>query len=326
MSVVPNKQNSTANKAKFGKVAVMLGGTSAESAVSLLSGENVLNCLLAAGVDAQPFDLKERPLSALHAMNIDRVFIAMHGRGGEDGTLQGALEFMGVAYTGSGVLGSALAMDKVRSKQLFKASDLPTPEFKIIRQATYRHGDEVTMLDQLGGVVFVKPAQEGSSIGMSRADTPQQLADAIDVAFGFDEAVLIEAFVDGPEYTVAILADQALPVIELRTPRTFYDYQAKYQSNNTQYLCPCDLNEADTSEIQRLAKLAFDVVGAKVWGRVDVMRDQNGQFQLLEVNTVPGMTAKSLVPMAAKAGGIDAEQLVVTILEQTLEKTAGVAG
>ncbi len=303
-------------KNKFGKVAVMMGGMSAERAVSLASGANILKGLVEMGIDAIAFDLQEQPLLALKELKVDRVFNIMHGRGGEDGTLQGALELMGIPYTGSGVLGSALAMDKVRCKQLFNANGLATPAFRVIRK-----GDEPDMsslLTELGGVVFVKPAQEGSSIGMSRAENEAQLTDAIALAMQYDDAVLVEAFVDGPEFTVAILAGNALPVIELRTPRTFYDYKAKYQSNSTEYLCPCDLDAQRTAEIQQLAQAAFVVVGAKDWGRVDVMLDQQGRFQLLEVNTVPGMTAKSLVPMAAKAAGIDLAQLLNEILTSTL--------
>lgn len=306
---------------EFGKVAVIFGGTSAEREVSLKSGATVLAGLLDAGVDAFAFDTKDQPLSDLADMNVDRVFIVLHGRGGEDGTIQGALEFMGIPYTGSGVLGSALAMDKVRCKQLFKANNLPTPDFEVVNKACYEKDHEAALLYKLGGVVFVKPAKEGSSIGMDRAQTPEQLSVAIDAAMRFDDAVLVEAFVDGPEYTVAILAGQALPVIELKTPRTFYDYEAKYQSTNTQYICPSALDADKTAQIQKLAKSAFDVVGAKGWGRVDVMLDQNGQFQLLEVNTVPGMTAKSLVPMAAKAAGYELSSLLLEILKTTLDKT-----
>ncbi|MCJ8272972.1 MAG: D-alanine--D-alanine ligase [Psychrosphaera sp.] len=306
---------------EFGKVAVILGGTSAERAVSLNSGANVLAGLLDGGVDAFAFDTKDQPLSTLADMNVDRVFIVLHGRGGEDGTIQGALEFMGIPYTGSGVLGSALAMDKIRCKQLFKANDLPTPDFMVVNKADYEKGSTPAIIKNLGGVVFVKPANEGSSIGMDRAQTSEQLSVAIETAMRFDDAVLIESFVDGPEYTVAILAGQALPVIELKTPRTFYDYKAKYHSENTQYICPCALDADKTVQIQKLAKSAFEVVGAKGWGRVDVMLDRKGEFQLLEVNTVPGMTAKSLVPMAAKAAGYELSSLLLEILKTTLDKT-----
>lgn len=307
---------------EFGKVAVIFGGTSAEREVSLKSGTNVLDGLLSAGVDAFAFDTKDQPLSALVQMNVDRVFIVLHGRGGEDGSIQGALQFLGIPYTGSGVLGSALAMDKVRCKQLFKASDLPTPAFMVLNKADYQQGNEAQMLEKLGGVVFVKPANEGSSIGMNRAETPEQLLASIENAFDYDQRVLLESFVNGPEYTVTILAGQALPVIELKTPRTFYDYTAKYQSSTTQYLCPCDLSAEKTTQIQQLSKAAFEVVGANGWGRVDVMLGQDDKFYLLEVNTVPGMTAKSLVPMAAKAAGYELPELLLEILKTSLPNRA----
>ncbi len=298
----------------FGKVAVLYGGSAAEREVSLKSGETVLNGLIAAGVDAIGFDPKERPLSELSALGIDRVFNVIHGRGGEDGTIQGALSFMGIPCTGSGVLGSALAMDKSRSKQLFKANHLATPPFELVHKHSYQAGNEADILARLGGIVFVKPANEGSSIGMNRAETPAQLAQALTLAFDYDQTIIVEAFIDGPEYTVAILNNRALPVIELRTPRTFYDYTAKYQSNSTEYLCPCELSRADEQQLQQLALAAFNVVGAKGWGRVDAMRDKDGQFYLLEVNTIPGMTAKSLVPMAAKVSGLSLEALLLEIL------------
>lgn len=300
---------------EFGKVAVLLGGDAAEREISLKSGETVLTGLLGEGVDAFAFDPHEQPLSELKALNVDRVFNVIHGRGGEDGTIQGALEYMGLSYTGSGVLGSALAMDKVRSKQLFKANGLETPSFVMVNKSRYVVGDEAKWLEQLGGIAFVKPANEGSSIGMSRVEDAKALAEAIAQAFEYDESVLIEAFVDGPEYTVGILNGKALPVIELRTPRTFYDYTAKYQSSNTEYLCPCDLDAQDEKVLQQLSLAAFTAVSANGWGRVDAMRDQNGEFQLLEVNTVPGMTAKSLVPMAAKQAGLTLGQLLIEILK-----------
>lgn len=299
---------------EYGKVAVLFGGHAAEREVSLKSGETVLNGLLEAGIDAVAFDPKGRSLNELAQMGVDRVFNVLHGRGGEDGTIQGALEFMGLPYTGSGVLGSALAMDKERSKQLFKANGLPTPLFEMVYKHSYQAGIEPELLRRLGGIVFVKPANEGSSIGMNRAENDEQLQQALAQAFDYDDAVIVEAFVDGPEYTVAILHDKALPVIELRTPRTFYDYTAKYQSTTTQYLCPCELDSEDEAQLQQLALKAFAAVGAKGWGRVDAMRDKDGHFYLLEVNTIPGMTAKSLVPMAAKVSGLSQQQLLLEIL------------
>lgn len=300
---------------QFGKVAVLLGGHSAEREVSLKSGNAVLKALLSAGVDAFAFDPQEQPLSALCSHNVSRVFIALHGRGGEDGTVQGALEYLGLPYTGSGVLGSALAMDKVRCKHLFKSAGLSTSPYVVVdaNQAV----DCQAIMSEFGKVM-VKPSHEGSSIGMSQASNAQELEQALIEAFKFDSQVLVERWITGREFTVAVLGNEVLPVIEMTTPRGFYDYQAKYQSSETQYHCPAALTAEQTATLQALAKQAFDLVGANGWGRVDAMQDQNGQFYLLEVNTVPGMTEKSLVPMAAKAVGLTFEQLVVRILEQTL--------
>jgi D-alanine-D-alanine ligase len=299
----------------FGKVAVLLGGSSAEREVSLKSGAAVLQGLLKAGVDAIAFDPAERNLWELKSLNVERVFIALHGRGGEDGTIQGALEYMGLPYTGSGVLGSALAMDKVRCKHLFQSAKLSTAAYAVVNaNAGF---DAHALISELGNVM-VKPSHEGSSIGMAKATNAQELTEALNEAFKFDDQVLVEQWITGREFTVAMLGDEALPVIEMKTPRGFYDYEAKYQVNSTQYFCPADISAAYTEQLQVMAKHAFELVGAKGWGRVDAMQDENGQFYLLEVNTVPGMTEKSLVPMAAKAKGISFEQLVVRILEQTL--------
>ena len=301
---------------KFGKVAVMFGGTSAEREVSLKSGAAVLKALQAQGIDAHAFDPKDQPLSALEAQAFDRVFIVLHGRGGEDGTMQGALQLHDMPYTGSGVLGSALAMDKIRCKFLFSAHGLPTAPFRVAQK-----GDDIdyaAMLAQLNGKVMVKPANEGSSIGMSAATTAAELEQALALAFEYDDAVLVEQWINGREFTVSMLDGQALPVIEMRTPRAFYDYEAKYQSNSTEYLCPAPISAEQTASLQQSAMAAFKAVGASGWGRVDAMLDSDGQFRLLEVNTVPGMTEKSLVPMAARAAGYSFEQLVVKILEQAL--------
>lgn len=301
---------------KFGKVAVMFGGTSAEREVSLKSGAAVLKALQAQGIDAHAFDPKEQPLSALETQAFDRVFIVLHGRGGEDGTMQGALQLHDMPYTGSGVLGSALAMDKIRCKFLFSAHGLPTAPFRVAQK-----GDDIdyaAMLAQLNGKVMVKPANEGSSIGMSAATTAAELEQALALAFEYDDAVLVEQWINGREFTVSMLDGQALPVIEMRTPRAFYDYEAKYQSNSTEYLCPAPISAEQTASLQQSAMAAFKAVGASGWGRVDAMLDSDGQFRLLEVNTVPGMTEKSLVPMAARAAGYSFEQLVAKILEQAL--------
>ncbi|WP_372767955.1 D-alanine--D-alanine ligase [Pseudoalteromonas sp.] len=300
---------------QYGKVAVLLGGNSAEREVSLNSGSAILNALLANGVDAIAFDPKERELAELKTLGIDRVFIALHGRGGEDGTIQGALEFMGLPYTGSGVLGSALAMDKVRCKQLFIANNLPTAKF-----TTVKKGEDFNTQEIIAefGAVMVKPSHEGSSIGMAKASSAIELNNALENAFIFDDEVLLEQWITGSEYTVSMLNNQALSVIEMRTPRGFYDYEAKYKASTTSYHCPANLASTETEYLQRIASQAFALVGAKDWGRVDVMRDENGQFYLLEVNTVPGMTEKSLVPMAAKDSGRSFAELVLEILDSTL--------
>ena len=296
------------------KIAVLYGGNSAEREVSLKSGQAVAEGLREAGFDVVLFDTQLFELTELKNQGIDRVFIALHGRGGEDGCIQGALEYLGIPYTGSDVLGSALSMDKTRSKQIFQALNLPTAPFKVVNKTSFVQADTVQILSELQGKVMVKPANEGSSIGMAMAETPEQLFDALTQAFKFDSEVLVEAWITGPEYTVAILGDNALPVIHMETPREFYDYQAKYQSTTTQYHCPCDLNAADTQAIQTLALQAFKATGAKGWGRVDIMRNQAGEWQLLEINTVPGMTQTSLVPKAAKVYGLNFCQLVCEII------------
>lgn len=301
---------------KFGKVAVMFGGTSAEREVSLRSGAAVLAALQKQGVDAHAFDPKDQPLSALTSAGFDRVFIVLHGRGGEDGTMQGALQLMGLPYTGSRVLGSALAMDKIRCKWLFQAHGLPTARFLVAEAGKQLNYQDI--LQQLAGKVMVKPANEGSSIGMSAASTAEELEQALAVATKYDSDVLVEQWIQGREFTVSILNGKALPVVEMRTPRSFYDYEAKYQSNSTEYLCPAPLTAEQTAFLQNAATAAFTAVGASGWGRVDAMLDEQGNFYLLEVNTVPGMTEKSLVPMAAKAAGLTFEQLVLQILEQSL--------
>lgn len=301
---------------KFGKVAVMFGGTSAEREVSLRSGAAVLAALQKQGVDAHAFDPKDQPLSALTSAGFDRVFIVLHGRGGEDGTMQGALQLMGLPYTGSRVLGSALAMDKIRCKWLFQAQGLPTAKFLVAEAGKQLNYQDI--LQQLAGKVMVKPANEGSSIGMSAASTAEELEQALAVATKYDSDVLVEQWIQGREFTVTVLNGKALPVVEMRTPRSFYDYEAKYQSNSNEYLCPAPLTADQTAFLQQTAAAAFTAVGASGWGRVDAMLDEQGNFYLLEVNTVPGMTEKSLVPMAAKAAGLSFEQLVLQILEQTL--------
>lgn len=304
----------SSNVNAFGKVAVMFGGNSAEREVSLRSGKAVLKALQDAGIDAFAFDPQTQSLAELAASAAQRVFIVLHGRGGEDGSMQGALQQLGLPYTGSGVLGSALAMDKIRCKWLFQAQQLPTAPFAVVHN---NDTDFAGLLASLGGKVMVKPANEGSSIGMSAASTAAELEQAIHAALKYDSEILVERWINGREFTVALLNGQVLPVVEMRTPRAFYDYEAKYQANSTEYLCPAPLSAEQTAAMQDTALKAFNAVGASGWGRVDIMLDQSGQHYLLEVNTVPGMTEKSLVPMAAKAAGLSFQQLVLAILNQT---------
>lgn len=294
-------------------IAVLYGGNSAEREVSLSSGKAIAQGLEQAGFNVVLMDTKDTPLTELVTQNIKRVFIALHGRGGEDGCLQGALEYMGIAYTGSNVLGSALSMDKVRSKQIFKACNIPTAPFAVVSKENYAQLDVEQQLNELGGKVMVKPAHEGSSIGMAMADSPDKLHNALIEAFGFDGDVLLEAWIDGPEYTVAILGDEALPAIHMETPREFYDYEAKYQSTSTQYHCPCGLPKQEEEKIKALSLQAFKATGASGWGRVDLMQNSKGDWQILEVNTVPGMTQTSLVPKAAKVHGLTFSELVARI-------------
>lgn len=295
---------------RFGKVAVLYGGTSAEREISLISGAAVLKALLARGVNATGLDAGPGIIGDLEALAPDRVFIVLHGPGGEDGTLQGALEFLGLPYTGSGVLASALAMDKMRTKQLWKGMGLPTAGFAVLRADS----DWAAVLASLGGAAMVKPTREGSSIGMARAATPAELESAWRAAAALGDDVIAEAWLSGAEYTVAILDGEALPPIKLETDRGFYDYEAKYLRDDTRYLCPCGLPAEREEALRALALAAFHSLGCTGWGRVDLMLDGNGDFQLLEVNTVPGMTDHSLVPMAARARGIDFEALVLRIL------------
>jgi len=294
---------------QFGKVAVLMGGLSAERDISLLTGKAVLDALLEKGVDADAIDAGKDVIEKLTEGNYDRVFIALHGRGGEDGQIQGVLETLSLPYTGSDVLGSALSMDKLRCKQLWQSEDLPTPEWKVlVAEKDLAHVDELQL------PVMIKPAHEGSSIGMSKVLQKPELQAAWKQAKQYDDLVLAEQFIDGDEYTVAILAGEALPVIKLETDNAFYDFDAKYESEQTRYLCPCGLSEKDEQQVQALALKAFNVAGASGWGRVDLMMDKQGAPWLIEVNTVPGMTSHSLVPMAAKAAGLDFPELVVKIL------------
>jgi len=295
----------------FGKVAVLLGGRSAEREISLKSGGMVLKALLSRGVDAHPFDPAERSLEELTRERFARAFIALHGRFGEDGTVQGILEWLRIPYTGSGVLASALAMDKLRTKRMWQADGLPTAPYEVL---TARSPFAV-VAKRLGTPLFVKPASEGSSVGMSKVRAPGKLRTAYEAAAAYDAVVIAEKFIDGPELTVAILGEQVLPIIRIETPREFYDYEAKYIADDTRYLIPCGLAAKKEKDIQALCLEAFRSLGCRGWGRVDVMLDKRGRPYLLEINTSPGMTDHSLVPMAARAIGLSYEDLCLRILE-----------
>ncbi len=294
----------------FGRVAVLMGGWSAEREVSLVSGRAVTDALRRRGVDAIAVDVTRATVRAIVDGGYDRVFIALHGRGGEDGVIQGMLESFGIPYTGSGVLASALAMDKLRSKQLWLAAGLPTPPFAVIGCPD----DFARVIATVGLPLFIKPACEGSSLGMSRVESADALEAAWEAARGFDGAVFAERLIDGGEYTASLVGGQVLPLIRIETPRAFYDYTAKYHADDTRYLCPCGLEAAEEKHIAALARRAFDSLGCSGWGRVDFMRDRAGRAWLIEVNTVPGMTDHSLVPMAARAAGIGFDELVWRIL------------
>ena len=294
----------------FGKVALLMGGWSAERAISLKSGNAVLKALRASGVNAHPIDVDHHVAYALNEGGFDRVFIMLHGRGGEDGGMQGMLEVMGLPYTGSGVLGSALAMDKLRSKQIWQANNLPTPDYVVLETEQ----DCELALHQLGLPLIVKPVLEGSSIGMSKVEHRNDMAAAWQLAVSCSGRVIAERWITGREYTAAILNRRVLPMIRLETPRQFYDYVAKYEATDTRYICPCGLEPAREQALADTMLAAFDALGASGWGRVDFMLDEHDQPWLIEANTVPGMTDHSLVPMAAKQAGLDFSQLVLEIL------------
>jgi D-alanine-D-alanine ligase len=296
---------------KFGKVAVLFGGKSAEREVSLKSGAAVLAALRRSGVDAHAFDPATQNLQALRDEGYQRAFIALHGRFGEDGTVQGALELLGVPYTGSGVLASALGMDKWRTKLVWQAANLPVPEYLLLDARS----DWADVVRQLGLPLFVKPANEGSSVGISKVRESGELRGAYRAAAQHDPLVIAERFIGGGEYTVAILGELALPAIKVEPASEFYDYEAKYLRDDTRYLCPCGLSAEKEAEMQRLARQAFALIGGCGWGRVDFLMDEASRPWLLEVNTAPGMTDHSLVPMAARQAGISFEQLVLKILE-----------
>ncbi|MEZ5530259.1 MAG: D-alanine--D-alanine ligase [Porticoccaceae bacterium] len=310
---------SEAMKEKYGRVGVLYGGTSSEREISLISGRAVIASLERSGVDLEPVDAGTDLLTQLPNLGLDRVLIMLHGPGGEDGSLQGALQLLGLPYTGSGVFASALAMDKLHTKQFWTGVGLPTAKFAVLDECS----NWQDILDQLGGVVMVKPAHEGSSLGMTRADSPAALEAAWREAAALDSSVIAEQWITGAEYTVAILNGEVLPPIKLETDHSFYDFNAKYLADDTRYLCPCGLGAEEETALKQLAWQAFSSLGCSGWGRVDVMANQSGEFFLLEVNTVPGMTDHSLVPMAARVAGYSFDELVLKVLDTSLARGKG---
>lgn len=326
MTAIPPSQNTnaidSARARRLGRVGVLFGGTSAEREISIKSGTAVVSGLRAAGVEVVAMPVTGDVVARLLEESLDRVFIALHGPGGEDGCVQGVLELLGIPYTGSGVLASALAMDKLRTKQVWQGMGLPTPAFALLEESS----DWDAVMASLGQRVIVKPVHEGSSIGMSVAASAEELQAAWQAAQRYDNVVLAEEWIDGNEFTVALLGDEVLPPIRLESANVFYDFEAKYLSNDTRYLCPCGLDSQREAELRTLARKAFDSLGCAGWGRVDVMQRGEGAFELLEVNTVPGMTDHSLVPMAALAADVDFPALVVRILEATLAESVVTSG
>jgi D-alanine-D-alanine ligase len=301
----------------FGKTAVMLGGDSSEREISLLSGNAVLEALKRRGVDAHGFDPLDRPVQALRSEGFERVWIALHGPGGEDGAMQGALDWTGVPYTGSGVLASALTMDKLKTKRVVVGAGYAAPEYAVLSN----EADLPAALKRIGLPMMVKPASQGSSVGMTKVKTADQLAGAYAAARAVDPIVFAETFVSGDEYTVSILQEQVLPSIRIVPATEFYDYEAKYFRDDTQYFCPSSLSAKEEAELAAAAAAAFKVTDCHGWGRVDFMRDKaSGKFYFIEINTTPGMTSHSLVPMAARQAGFDFEELVWRVLETSFSR------
>ena len=313
--IIQNQRHTISNASDFGRVAVMLGGDSSEREVSLDTGAAVLAALQSNGVNAHAWDPAGKSMIEFAKAGFDRVWIALHGPGGEDGALQGALQWLGTPYTGSGVMASAIAMDKVRSKHLFGAAGIPTPEYAVVTSAA----DASIAAEQTGYPLIIKPSGQGSSVGMSKVFERAELDEAVEVALQFGDTALLERCITGEEFTVAILQGVALPSIRIVTPRVFYDYRAKYESDRTEYICRGTANDADESLYAGLAVAAFEELGCTGWGRVDFMTGEDGQPLVLEVNTVPGMTSHSLVPMAARQDGISFEDLCWRILETSFE-------
>lgn len=310
--------NGQAYNGRYGKVAVLMGGRSAEREISLQTGAAILAALRRQGVDAWEIDAGETVVSDLVGGGFDRVFNALHGRGGEDGVIQGALEALNLPYTGSGVLGSALSMDKLRCKWIWQRLGLPTPDFTLVRS----EDDLATAARELGFPLMLKPVHEGSSLGAARVGAREDLRRAWVNASRYDDDVICERWMPGGDYTVGILHGHALPAIKIETDREFYDYQAKYLDDDTRYLCPCGLPQELEAELAGLALQAFDAIGASGWGRADILLDENHRPSLIDVNTVPGMTGHSLVPMAAGRTGLDFDNLVLRVLDTSLPATA----
>ena len=318
LSYDPQKLRRVSQAHEFGRVAVLFGGDSSEREISLLTGNAVLAALKRRGVDAHAFDPRDQALAELSAAHFERVWIALHGPGGEDGTLQGALDYLGVPYTGSGVMGSAIGMDKLRTKRLAQAIGVPTADFVVLSGPQ----DFELAVERLKLPLIVKPATQGSSVGMTKVERAADLPAAYAAAAQLETLVFAEPWLPGKEYTVALLQGAALPSIRIETPKTFYDYEAKYFRDDTRYYCPAGLPAPAEAHLAALALAAFDATGASGWGRVDFMMDAAGRPLLLEINTIPGMTSHSLVPMAARAVGIDFDELVWRVLETSFTRQA----
>ncbi len=309
--------NRTKEISDYGKVGVLLGGNSAEREISLLSGEAIYQSLIRSGVDAVKIDPAQNLQQQLLEHEIDRALIALHGRDGEDGVIQGYLKTCDIPFTGSDVCGAALSMNKLLSKRVWREAEIPTARFAVVnKNETFDEVKARRLFAKLGTTLFVKPVKEGSSVGMSKVTSAKELVDGVAVAHQYDDDVLVESFINGREYTVSILNGVALPSISMVTPRDFYDYKAKYQSQQTQYFCPSGLSDNEENELQNLALNAFSLLGCSGWGRVDFIRDgDKGEFLILEANTVPGMTETSLVPKSALVQGLSFDELVLLILE-----------
>ena len=318
MSALAEQRHVVANADEFGRVAVMLGGHSSEREVSLDTGAAVLAALQGRGIDAHAWDPAENSMSEFIDAGFDRVWIALHGPGGEDGALQGLLQWLDTPYTGSGVMASAIAMDKVRSKHLFRAAGIPTPDYAVVTSCE----EASVAAEKLGFPLIIKPSGQGSSVGMSKIFERDELNEAVEEALRYDDTVLLETCIVGDELTVSVLQGQALPSIRIETPRVFYDYRAKYQSDRTDYICPGTPDDETEAIYAELAVAAFAELGCSGWGRVDFMTGSDGQPLVLEINTVPGMTSHSLVPMAAKQQGIEFDELCWRILETSFAEVA----